>query len=106
MSASFVERLRSELADRLHSLEREAAAIRRALDELEDAHDRVRAKPPSTALDDRLLLEELRRAPGIRGSVIALTGGWPADVVSDRLKRLEAAAVVERDGLGWRLRIG
>src|SRR3954447_10470920 len=104
MPAGFVERLESELKDRLRDLESEAAVIRRALTALEDERDRPQARPRSARVDDQALLEELQRAPGARASVIALTRGWPADLVSSRLKRLEAAAAVEREGLGWRLR--
>ena len=106
MPGRFVERLHGELVDRLHELKREAAAIERALEVLDGSRKRRPSAPEKVALDDGVLLDELRQSPGARASVIALGRGWPADAVIDRLKRLEAASVVERDGLGWRLGTG
>src|SRR4051794_19374495 len=97
MPGGFVERLRSELTDRLHDLDREAAAIKHALAALEeDRRNDPRPARRTPALDDRLLLAEVRCAPGVRASVIALSKGWSADVVIARLRRLEAASRVER----------
>jgi hypothetical protein len=106
MSERFVEQLRSDLTHRLDDLERESAAIKRVLQALKDPRDDGGSTHRTRVLDDRLLRKELRRTPGARASVIALSHGWPADAVSDRLRKLEAAGAVERDGLGWRLSRG
>jgi hypothetical protein len=104
MSEGFVEQLRSELNHRLDDLERESAAIRRVLKALKHPRDTGGSTHRAHLLEDRLLRDELRRTPGARASVIALSHGWSAEEVSNRLRKLEAAGAVERDGLGWRLR--
>jgi predicted transcriptional regulator len=47
--------------------------------------------------------EEIRAHPGMRSTMVAMQVGLSIDSVQAAVKELEAAGVVVRSGLGWRI---
>jgi DNA-binding IclR family transcriptional regulator len=97
-SALTAAALAARLRNRLDELDAERRRIAEALRVLEPAPGRRRRQARPT------LLEALRTSPGARRSMLALVCGLPMTSVSAELDTLAEARIVERDGLGWRLR--
>ena len=91
--ATLAHRLRGRLAE----LDDERVRVAAALAMLEPRVPRTRAKSVS-------LVDAIRESPGARGSMLALVCGAPVASIASELDALTKRGVVERDGLGWRLR--
>ena len=101
----FVARLASDLRSRLGAIEAEADRIRDALAILDWRVQRRSGKwsRPRANLPERLLAA-LEGHPGTRASLLALDNCEEAHEITAVLERMQAAGMVERDGLGWRRR--
>ena len=83
--------MRPEEADLAHRLQRLVVRLSREL--------RWESAEIGVSVADALVLIDLRRHPGSGVSDLARMGGVARSVISERLKRLEADGLVERDGV-------
>jgi hypothetical protein len=98
---SFVVRLRQEMSARLDELDAERSRLLAAVEALEGS---PAATPESRqSRDTRRVLAEVRAAPGVRSSVIAMSLGLSSTSVAAVLHDLESRGEAMRSGLGWRL---
>jgi DNA-binding transcriptional ArsR family regulator len=94
---SIVPTLSRDLCRRLAQIEFERHAIRRALIALEGS-TRARIRRVSATV----VLEAVRKDPGVRGTMLALKLEVAPEVVNLHLQELENSGLVEKSRLGWR----
>jgi DNA-binding MarR family transcriptional regulator len=80
----------SETTDLAHRLQRLVSRLNREL--------RMQSTGAGSSSADAMLLAELRRSPGIGVSELAASENVARSVMSERVKRLEAAGLVACDG--------
>jgi hypothetical protein len=89
--------LAARLRERLDELDAERSRVADALQALVPAATSARIAKPS-------IIEALETSPGARSSMLALVCGRSTASVAAEIEKLAEAELVERDGLGWRLR--